>query len=51
MTAQFYAGGLGLLAAPWWTLVAWPVIWALIKIVAVLAPLMGCVAYLTLWER
>ena len=26
-------------------------LWTLIKIVAVLAPLMGCVAYLTLWER
>jgi NADH:ubiquinone oxidoreductase subunit H len=31
--------------------IAWPVIWTLIKIVAVLAPLMGAVAYLTLWER
>lgn len=29
----------------------WPVAWSLIKIVALLAPLMGCVAYLTLWER
>jgi NADH-quinone oxidoreductase subunit H len=29
----------------------WPVIWSLIKIVAVVAPLMVCVAYLTLWER
>ena len=29
----------------------WLVVWTLIKIVAVLAPLMGCVAYLTLWER
>jgi NADH-quinone oxidoreductase subunit H len=29
----------------------WAVVWSLIKIVAVLAPLMGCVAYLTLWER
>jgi NADH-quinone oxidoreductase subunit H len=27
------------------------VLWYLIKIVAVLAPLMGAVAYLTLWER
>ena len=25
--------------------------WSLIKIVAVVLPLMGCVAYLTLWER
>jgi NADH-quinone oxidoreductase subunit H len=30
---------------------AWPVAWTLIKIVCVLLPLMGCVAYLTLWER
>ena len=51
MIDQFYAGGLGLLASPWWTTLAWPVLWTLIKIVAVLAPLMGCVAYLTLWER
>ncbi|KAF4529843.1 hypothetical protein B566_EDAN018338 [Ephemera danica] len=29
----------------------WPVVWNLVKIVALLAPLMGCVAYLTLWER
>jgi NADH-quinone oxidoreductase subunit H len=30
---------------------AWPVVWTLLKIVAVLLPLLGCVAYLTLWER
>ena len=29
----------------------WLVLWSLIKIVAVLLPLLGCVAYLTLWER
>ncbi len=29
----------------------WPVAWSLIKIVALVLPLMGCVAYLTLWER
>ncbi len=29
----------------------WAVVWNLIKIVALLLPLMGCVAYLTLWER
>ncbi len=51
MIDQIYSGGLGLVAAPWWTLLAWPVLWALVKIVVVLAPLMGCVAYLTLWER
>jgi NADH-quinone oxidoreductase subunit H len=30
---------------------AWPVVWTLVKIVALVAPLMGAVAYLTLWER
>jgi NADH-quinone oxidoreductase subunit H len=29
----------------------WLIIWSLIKIVCVLLPLLGCVAYLTLWER
>ncbi|MBR7793421.1 NADH-quinone oxidoreductase subunit NuoH [Undibacterium sp. FT147W] len=29
----------------------WPLIWNLIKIVCVVAPIMGLVAYLTLWER
>jgi NADH-quinone oxidoreductase subunit H len=51
MIDQFYAGGLGLMASPWWSTLVWPVLWTLIKIVVVLAPLMGCVAYLTLWER
>ena len=45
------AWGLGLSAAPFWTDVAWPVIWILLGIVAIVAPLMGAVAYLTLWER
>jgi len=31
--------------------VAWPVVWTLAKIVAVLVPLLACVAYLTFWER
>ena len=30
---------------------AWPVVWTLVKIVALVLPLMICVAYLTLWER
>ncbi len=30
---------------------AWPVVWTLVKIVALVLPLMGAVAYLTLWER
>ncbi len=29
----------------------WPVIWTVIKILCVLLPLMGLVAYATLWER
>jgi NADH-quinone oxidoreductase subunit H len=29
----------------------WPVVWNVIKIIALVAPLMICVAYLTLWER
>jgi NADH-quinone oxidoreductase subunit H len=51
MIDAMYNGGLGLIGASWWTTAAWPVLWSLIKIVAVLAPLMGAVAYLTLWER
>lgn len=43
--------GAGLIAAPWWTDVAWPVLWILLGIVAIVTPLMGAVAYLTLWER
>lgn len=30
---------------------AWPVVWTLAKIVAVLVPILLCVAYLTYWER
>jgi NADH-quinone oxidoreductase subunit H len=51
MIDAIFSGGLGLFSAYWWTGFAWPVLWTLIKIVAVLLPLMGCVAYLTLWER
>ena len=47
----FNTWGAALCAADWWAGMAWPVIWTLIKIVAVVAPLMLCVAYLTLWER
>lgn len=43
--------GAGLIAASWWTDVAWPVIWVLLGIIAIVAPLMIAVAYLTLWER
>ena len=30
---------------------AWPVAWIWIKIVAIVLPVLACVAYLTLWER
>lgn len=29
----------------------WPLVWNLIKIISLVLPIMGCVAYLTLWER
>ncbi|HZX26306.1 MAG TPA: NADH-quinone oxidoreductase subunit NuoH [Telluria sp.] len=29
----------------------WALVWTLVKIIVVMLPLMGCVAYLTLWER
>ena len=51
MIDAFFNWGLGLVAQPWWAELAWPVIWTLIKIVAVLLPLVGAVAYTTLWER
>ena len=51
MIDQIHSTGLGLLGAPWWTDLTWPILWTLIKIVVVVLPLMGAVAYLTLWER
>jgi len=30
---------------------AWPVVWSLLRILVVVLPLLGCVAYLTFWER
>ena len=46
MIDQFNAAGSALLGGSLWL-----VVWSLIKIVALVAPLMVCVAYLTLWER
>ncbi len=51
MIDTLYNAGLGLVGASWWTGIVWPVLWTLIKIVAVVLPLMGAVAYTTLWER
>ena len=42
---SFNAGGADLLGP------VWPIAWTLIKIIAVLAPLMIAIAYATLWER
>ena len=46
MIEQINASGAALLGPTLWL-----VVWSLIKIIAVVLPLMGCVAYLTLWER
>lgn len=46
MVDAMYGFGLDLMGPA-----VWAVVWSLMKIVAVLAPLMGAVAYLTLWER
>ena len=43
--------GLHLFAGQWWAHAAWPIIWTLLKIIAIIAPLMIAVAYTTLWER
>ncbi|WP_295852693.1 NADH-quinone oxidoreductase subunit NuoH [uncultured Xylophilus sp.] len=51
MIDTIFGFGQGLIAAHWWTAIVWPVLWTLIKIVCVLLPLLGAVAYLTLWER
>ncbi|MCT9809340.1 NADH-quinone oxidoreductase subunit NuoH [Acidovorax sp. Be4] len=51
MIDAIYNGGLGLVSASWWAAAVWPVLWILLKIVCIVAPLMGAVAYLTLWER
>ena len=51
MIDAIYNFGLHLSAQAWWALVAWPVAWTLMKIVVVVLPLMGAVAYLTLLER
>jgi NADH-quinone oxidoreductase subunit H len=50
MIDEFNQFGGSLFGGPVWPQV-WLVIWSLIKIIAVVAPLMICVAYLTLWER
>lgn len=51
MIDSIFNFGQSLFEAAWWVDIGWPIVWALIKIVVLVAPLMGAVAYLTLWER
>jgi NADH-quinone oxidoreductase subunit H len=46
MLESFNSFGLSVFGPP-----AWAVTYTLLKIIVLVAPLMGCVAYLTLWER
>ncbi|ALV07463.1 NADH-quinone oxidoreductase subunit NuoH [Roseateles depolymerans] len=47
---NLYNAGASLMDGAFWA-GTWMVIWSLLKIIVVVAPLMICVAYLTLWER
>ncbi len=51
MSDFLFSFGHGLLSASWWTSMAWPFIWALLKVVAVLMIVLTAVTYATLWER
>ncbi|MEN9372705.1 MAG: hypothetical protein RIR79_257 [Pseudomonadota bacterium] len=51
MSDFIFLFGQNLFAANWWVATIWPVIWALIKVVLVLALVAGAVTYATLWER
>ncbi|HQR51386.1 MAG TPA: NADH-quinone oxidoreductase subunit NuoH [Methylophilaceae bacterium] len=50
---HFFQSLWGPLWEPIWGVLApvWPLLWNLAKIIAIVAPIMGCVAYLTLAER
>ena len=51
MVEGLFNAGAALSNAAWWVNMGWPVVWTLLKIIAVVLPLLLCVAYLTLWER
>ncbi len=51
MIDWIYNSGLMLFSSILWVDFLWPVFWTLLKIIVVLLPLLGAVAYLTLWER
>ena len=51
MIDTIFNAGAALSGDSWWTGLVWPIVWTLIKIIVVVLPLMGAVAYTTLWER
>lgn len=51
MIDQLFNFGQSLVEATWWAELAWPVLWSLIKIFAVVGLVASCVTYATLWER
>ena len=51
MIDTIFNAGAALSGDAWWTGLVWPIVWTLIKIIVVVLPLMGAVAYTTLWER
>ena len=51
MIDAIFNWGHGLVAASWWAEIGWPVIWALIKVVLVLAMVATVVTFTTLYER
>lgn len=51
MIDNLFLFGQGLVQAPWWAATAWPVVWSLMKVMAVLMVVLGAVTYATLWER
>ncbi len=51
MIDVIFSWGQGLVAADWWAAIGWPVIWALIKVVLVLALVATVVTFTTLYER
>ncbi len=50
LAADIDAWGGSLLAAPWWP-TTWLLLWILARILLIVLPVLGAVAYLTLWER
>jgi len=51
MSDWLFSFGQALIDASWWSDLAWPLIWALLKVTVVLMIVLGAVTYATLWER